>query len=328
MLYGEERQIGSGSLSHALVEKIIDDPLSDKELEAICSVLLMYYKRIHGFMAGHLYRASEILREGVRASRTRAISFTGNIVSTGIRGLIAKSVGDGFFDIIVTTTGAVDHDIAKALGPGYFKGDFRVDDVYLEELGIHRLGNIFIPKDAYGPIIEKSVREVLEKLKGRRIGGYELLWLIGDRLDDKNSILRTASKRRVPVIVPGFYDGSLGTNAYIYSKLYGVEIDLSRDQALMEEIFFSKNSSPITALIIGGGISKHHLIWWSQFAGGIDYAVYVTTAVEYDGSLSGAHPREAITWGKLRPQSKHEIVYGDATLILPILLSRLYCEII
>jgi deoxyhypusine synthase len=77
---------------------------------------------------------------------------------------------------------------------------------------------------------------------------------------------------------------------------------------------------------VGGGISKHHVIWWSQFAGGLDYAVYVTTAVEYDGSLSGAHPREAISWGKIKPEASSEVVYGDATIILPLLLSSLYCE--
>ena len=54
------------------------------------------------------------------------------------------------------------------------------------------------------------------------------------------------------------------------------------------------------ALIIGGGISKHHVIWWSQFTNGLDYAVYITTAQEFDGSLSGAKTREAISWGKIK----------------------------
>ena len=30
--------------------------------------------------------------------------------------------------------------------------------------------------------------------------------------------------------------------------------------------------------MIGGGISKHHTIWWNQFRDGLDYAVQVTTA--------------------------------------------------
>jgi len=316
-----------GTRDALLRERVIDDPLSDEELEKICKILLPYYGRIHGFMAGHLHRAALLLSEGVKNAKTRAMSFTGNLVATGLRGLLAKVIRDGHFDILVTTTGAVDHDIAKSLGPGYYKGDFRADDVFLEDQEIHRLGNVFVPKEGYGPVVERAVRDLLGRLAGKTVSGYELLWLIGQMLDDKNSVLRAAWERRVPVVIPGFYDGSFGTNVYIYSKLNNVKVDLSLDQSVMEDFFFSEKRAPIAALIIGGGISKHHLIWWSQFAGGMDYAVYVTTAVEYDGSLSGAHPREAISWGKLKPQGKSEVVYGDATVVLPLILSALYCEV-
>lgn len=309
-----------------LLERVDDTPLRNEELKSICKALLSYYGRIHGFMAGHLYRASSILREGLSVSRTRALSFTGNLVSTGLRGMLAKLIKEGHFNLVVTTTGAVDHDIAKSYGRGYYKGDFRLDDVFLERLNIHRLGNVLVPKESYGPVVEDVVKRALEELRGATISGHELLWRVGERISDDNSILRAAWQRGVPIIVPGFYDGSFGTNVYIYSRLNGVKVDLSLDQSLMEEIFFSEKNTPVAALIVGGGISKHHVIWWSQFSGGLDYAVYVTTAVEYDGSLSGAHPREAISWGKLKPEAKSEVVYGDATIVLPILASALYCD--
>jgi len=50
--------------------------------------------------------------------------------------------------------------------------------------------------------------------------------------------------------------------------------------------------------VIGGGISKHHVIL-GPVQRSLDYAVYLTTAQEYDGSLSGARTREAISWGRL-----------------------------
>jgi len=320
-------EINREKLIEALLnEKIDDTPLSDEELKLMCRVLLPYYGRIHGFMAGHLFKASHILRDGLKKSRTRVLSFTGNIVSTGLRGLIAKAIKDGFFNLIITTTGTIDHDIAKSFGPGYYKGDFRLDDIFLEKISIHRLGNVLIPKENYGPVVERVVRNVLEELRDKTISGHELLWMVGQKINDENSILRASWEKKVPIIVPGFYDGSFGMNVHIYSKLNKVRLDLSLDQSLMEEIFFSDKNIPIAALIVGGGISKHHVIWWSQFAGGLDFAVYVTTAVEYDGSLSGAHPREAISWGKIKPEASSEVIYGDATIILPILLSALYCE--
>lgn len=33
---------------------------------------------------------------------------------------------------------------------------------------------------------------------------------------------------------------------------------------------------------------------------GADYAVYINTGQEYDGSDSGARPDEAVSWGKIR----------------------------
>ena len=79
--------------------------------------------------------------------------------------------------------------------------------------------------------------------------------------------------------------------------------------------------------MLGGGISKHHTIWWNQFRDGLDYAVYVTTAVEYDGSLSGAQMREAVSWGKVREDARYITVEGEVTLILPLMVAYLNDEI-
>jgi deoxyhypusine synthase len=94
-----------------------------------------------------------------------------------------------------------------------------------------------------------------------------------------------------------------------------------KDEETLRELVYS--SKKLAALIVGGGISKHHVIWWAQFRGGLDYVVYISTAVEYDGSLSGARPREAVSWGKVKPSAKSVYVYADATLVLPILLKSL-----
>ncbi|HPP44826.1 MAG TPA: deoxyhypusine synthase family protein, partial [Methanomassiliicoccaceae archaeon] len=58
-----------------------------------------------------------------------------------------------------------------------------------------------------------------------------------------------------------------------------------------------------------------------QFRGGLDHAVYLTTAVEYDGSLSGAQVREAVSWGKVKETADHVTVEGDATITLPIIVA-------
>ena len=56
----------------------------------------------------------------------------------------------------------------------------------------------------------------------------------------------------------------------------------------------------------------------------MDSAVSITTAPEFDGSLSGARLREAISWGKIRPQAPQVVIEGEASLILPLLGSDLF----
>ena len=41
---------------------------------------------------------------------------------------------------------------------------------------------------------------------------------------------------------------------------------------------------------------------------GLDYAVYVSTGTEYDGSLSGARPKEAISWSKINKEGNYVFV--------------------
>jgi deoxyhypusine synthase len=107
----------------------------------------------------------------------------------------------------------------------------------------------------------------------------------------------------------------------IFSQDNKFKLNLIKDEKELSDIVF--DSKRRGALMIGGGISKHHTIWWNQFKGGLDYAVYITTASQYDGSLSGARLREAISWGKVKEKAKQVTIDGDATVILPLMLASL-----
>jgi len=60
---------------------------------------------------------------------------------------------------------------------------------------------------------------------------------------------------------------------------------------------------------------------WNQFKEGLDYAIYLTTACEYDGSLSGARVHEAVSWMKVKAGARKVTVYGDATITLPLIIA-------
>ncbi len=301
-----------------LLKTIIKDP-SIKEVKHLEDLIKLYTK-IWGFSAADLIKASEIFADMIKDKDcVKFFSFTGNLVSTGFRGLIKDVIREGLVDVIVTTCGSIDHDIARTSGEGYFTGTFDVDDRYLEELQIHRLGNVFIPLENYGPIVEKIVYRTLSKLdKEKYYGIREIIDFIGEELGNEDSFIYCARKRNVPIYVPGFLDGAFGTAMFTYSTTNKILIDPFRDQKELADIVFKAKKSG--AIIVGGGISKHHTIWWNQFKEGLDYAVYISTAQEFDGSLSGARPREAITWGKIKPKAEYCFVNGDATIVFPILL--------
>ena len=249
---------------------------------------------------------------------TNFISFVGALVSTGCRGIIKDMIKKRYFDCIITTCGAVDHDIAKAFD-NYYAGEFNMDDYVLQKKNIHRLGNILIPMKNYGPLIEEKVQNFLSEFyklnKRKEFAVYEFLDFVGSKLNE-TSILYWAHKNKIPVIVPGIVDGAVGNQIWLFSQQHqDTRIDILKDQTKISDIIFE--SKKTGALMLGGGISKHHTMWWNQFRGGLDYAVYFTTASEWDGSLSGALVREAVSWNKINKNASQVTIHGEITSLLP-----------
>ncbi|RDD52417.1 deoxyhypusine synthase [Nanoarchaeota archaeon NZ13-N] len=293
--------------------------------------LLMEFKNIGGFQAQEIYRGYEILKEMFEDKETiKVLSFPADIIATGIRGVIKDVIKNRLFDIVITTCGTLDHDIAR-LEKDYYIGYFDTDDFYLREKGIMRLGNIFIPIENYGPTIETflkdRLKEIYEKMKkeGKNsISTYEFIWKIGETLENhprkEESIIYWSYKNKIPMIIPGITDGAVGTQILFFMyENQDFNVSVWEDEKLLVKRFFGDKK--VGALILGGGISKHHTIWWAQFSGGLEYAVYISSSVEQDGSLSGAKTKEAITWGKIKKTAKHVNIWGDITIIFPIIIS-------
>ena len=323
-MVGVDEMIFLGDIRRKLLEEEIEDYSVRSDMN-ICELIDALGKS-HGFMAGHVYEAAKILSEmWSDDSAKRILAFTANLVATGLRGVFAQLIREGFAHAIITTCGTIDHDIARGTGNKYYKGRFITDDSVLRSIDIHRLGNIFIPVESYGQAVEKFTRDLINdlvKIKDTWMPS-EILRKAGKKINDPFSILRAAYEKNVPVIVPGITDGAFGTQLTLNSQFTGIKLDLFGDEKILADLVFT--AEKLGALIIGGGISKHHTIWWAQFKDGLDYAVYVTTAVEYDGSLSGAQPREAISWNKLKPTAKQIVVYGDATIVLPLVIAGAKC---
>lgn len=281
-----------------------------------------------GFSAKNLAKGVDILEMMNNNNCVKFLSFPACIISTGTRGIIRDMVKKRLVDVIITTTGMLDHDLAR-IWRNYYHGNFFMDDRELHKKGINRLGNILIPNENYGIILEKKLQPIFKKIfrERKEISPYELVWEIGKNLDKEKrkeeSITYWAWRNKIPVFIPGIFDGAFGSQLWLFWQTHkDIKLNLFLDEQKLSDIIFA--SKKTGALVIGGGISKHHTIWWNQFRGGLDYAVYVTTAQEYDGSLSGARVREAISWGKVKENAKHVTIDADATLALPFMISALF----
>ena len=303
-------------------------PVKDIELTkgASASEIFSQMALSGGFQARSLGTAVEILERMCKDSECfKFLSFPAAIIATGNRGVVREMVKRKMCDAIITTCGTLDHDVARAYRPYLSGGEFSMDDIDLEKRGLHRLGNVLIPRDSYGPLIEEKVQSVLNKMYKRGESGPSTRLLcqrLGESLRDEKSILYWAAKNRIPVFVPGITDGAVGSQAWLFYQTHrDFKIDLLKDEQELSDIVYSAKKSG--ALMLGGGISKHHTLWWNQFRGGLDYAVYLTSATEYDGSLSGAHVREAISWGKVSTKAKQVTVFGEVTTLLPFVVTAL-----
>jgi deoxyhypusine synthase len=90
-----------------------------------------------------------------------------------------------------------------------------------------------------------------------------------------------------------------------------------------DEAVYAKQTGMI---ILGGGVVKHHINNANLMRNGANYAVFVNTAQEFDGSDSGARPDEAVSWGKIRMDARPVKIYGEASLIFPLLVAETFAR--
>lgn len=282
-----------------------------------------------GMQASNLAKAVRIINRMQEDKAFIYLGYTSNMVTSGLRDIFRYLVEKKKVNVIVTTAGGIEEDIIKCLGD-FVLGDFRANGSKLRENGINRAGNIFIPNARYVKF-EKFVLPLLEevymeqKKTGKVVTVGELIWKLGERINNKESIYYWAWKNKIEVYCPAITDGSFGDMIYFFkSKHRDFKIDVTEDIWNMNNTSIGKKKTGV--IVLGEGIIKHHIMNANMFRNGCDYLVYVNTAVEYDGSDSGALPEEAVSWGKASKTADRVKVYGDATIIFPLIVAESFAK--
>lgn len=267
----------------------------------------------------------DIDRSAVRC--TIYLGYTSNLVSSGLRDIIRVLCEHKMIDAIVTTAGGIEEDFIKCLHPTYV-GDFKLKGSDLRAKGLNRIGNLLIPNNNYclfedwvKPIFAAMLKEQKEQ---------KTLWTpsriinrLGKEIDNPESIYYWCSKNNIPVYCPAITDGSLGDMMFFQSfNQPGFIIDILEDLRQINQSAIAAEKTG--AIILGGGVIKHHICNANLMRNGADFMVYVNTAHEFDGSDAGASPDEAVSWGKIKADAKAIKICADATLVFPLMVAQAF----
>nr|CCU83300.1 homospermidine synthase [Distimake quinquefolius] len=266
------------------------------------------------------------------------LGFTSNLVSSGVRENIRYLLQHRMVDVVVTTAGGIEEDLIKCLAPTY-KGDFSLKGSVLRSKGLNRIGNLIVPNDNYCKF-EDWIMPIFDQMHEEQTK-QNVLWTpskviarLGKEINNESSYLYWAHKNGIPVFCPSLTDGSIGDMLYFHSftkeagdnpdRHPGLIVDIVGDVRAMDGEAVHASPRKTAAIILGGGLPKHHIFNANMMRNGVDFAVYINTAQEYDGSDSGARPDEAVSWGKIRGGAKTVKVHCDATIAFPLLVAETF----
>ncbi|GAV53324.1 hypothetical protein ZYGR_0AI06080 [Zygosaccharomyces rouxii] len=275
------------------------------------------------------------------------IGYTSNLISSGLRETLRFLVQHNMVSAIVSTAGGIEEDLIKCLAPTYL-GDFTLSGSTLRDQGMNRIGNLLVPNDNYCkfeewivPILDKMLEEqedyVAKHGKDCLDANTDVdspIWTpskmidrLGKEINDESSVMYWAHKNKIPVFCPSITDGSIGDMLFFHTfKASPKQLRLDIVSDIRKINSWSMESSRAGMIILGGGLIKHHIANACLMRNGADYAVYINTGQEFDGSDAGARPDEAISWGKIKAGAKSVKVYCDATVVFPLIVAATFAN--
>jgi deoxyhypusine synthase len=281
-----------------------------------------------GLQATNLGRAIEVAKK-MRADNAQIfLGFTSNIGTSGLRDIITYLCKHKMVHFLVTTTGGLEEDIIKTHGD-FLHGSFDADGAFLRDNGVNRTGNIFIPNERYiwfeqfmQTALTEMHRDIIQK--GKILDSVEFVKKLGSLLEGKEkcetSFTYWCHKNNIPLLCVPLADGAIGDHIYMFKKEHrDFSVDLCKEVEILYDTVLGSDKTG--AILLGGSVPKHHIMNAFMIKEGVDYAIYINDAYEGDGSNAGANIEDAKSWGKAASGGEHAKIWGEASIIFPLLIA-------
>jgi deoxyhypusine synthase len=310
-------------------------PILPRRVEPNMTVADLVDQQFQAYNSARLNEAARLyVEEMLNPERDVTIGMTmaGALTPAGLGGCILTLMEYGFIDFIISTGANLYHDMHHALAMSLHRGDFRLDDTELQKEGVIRIYDILF-EDEVLLNTDAFVRESLKSLPNRPISTSELHYHLGMQLlsagvKPEYSVLAQAAAWNVPIYTSSPGDSSIGMNV-ARNALEGSLLTLDPLADVNETTAIVHHATRNGVIILGGGSPKNFYLQtqpqlWEVLGiqkGGHDYFIQITTDAPHWGGLSGATPSEAVSWGKIKPGQLRDtsVIYGDSTIILPLL---------
>lgn len=316
-------------------KELLKEKVQHIDIKKINTVSLIDSYDKMAFQSRNLARACKIFDKMIKDKDcTIFLCLAGSLVSAGLKKVIIDLVKNNMVDAIVSTGAiVVDQDFFEGLGFYHYKGFVNADDNELRELMIDRIYDTFIDEEDLR-VCDMTTKEIADSMPAGAYSSREFIKKMGEYLEKngkQESFVHEAYKKGVPIFCPAFSDSSAGFGLVFHQtekKDKSISIDSVADFRELTQIKVKSKDSGL--LMIGGGVPKNFIQDTVVAADilGVDapmhkYAIQLTVADERDGALSGSTLKEANSWGKV-DSGLEQMVYGEATVIFPLLASYAY----
>lgn len=287
-----------------------------------------------GFGAKQLAEAHRIWLDMLDDNSTIYMCGSGNLISSGMRRLIAYVIKNRFVDVLVMSGTVIFQDIHETLGRNHYQAHPSMSDEELEASDIMRLGDMLANREEYQEA-DEWVGSVINQLEtSRAYSMREFLHLMGRELAEiahEDGILTAAFKARIPIFCPDLLSSQLavGIARARFEKKAQFTFDTTQDTMEIMQIAQRTRNSGMISL---GNTDSQHMVNVAEIASyitrsnprGHKYAISITTdSVPLSIRTPSYGGNHTSVFGKLARGATTAYVPCDPSIALPMIITAL-----